>query len=209
MTAQERFTQIQTPNVPRSQYDRSFGYKSTVDVGKLYPIYLEHAIPGDTFNVQPTIFGRSETLLKPIMDNIYADIHFFSVPYRLVFDNFTKMMGEQTDPGDSIDYLIPQMEAPENGYDTQTLADYFGLPTKVENYSHSSLPFRAYNLIWNQWYRDEDIQDSLPVPRGDGPDTIADFALQYRNKRKDYFTSARPWAQKADPVTIPLQSNHA
>lgn len=204
LTTQERFATIEAQNIQRSTFDRSFGHKTTIDAGKLYPLYWEFALPGDTFKVKPTIFGRFATPLKPIMDNLYVDVHFFSVPYRLVMDNFTRLMGEQPNPGDSTDFTIPMMSPPTGGYTEESIFDYFGLPTKVEDFEHSSLPLRAVNLIWNEWYRDENLQTRLTVNKGDSADDPAIYSLPIRNKRKDYFTSALPWAQKADPVIVPL-----
>lgn len=204
LTTQERFSSIEAQNVPRSQFDRSFGHKTTIDAGKLYPLYWDLALPGDTFKVKPTIFGRIATPLKPIMDNIYVDMHFFSVPYRLVMDDFKKLMGEQENPEDSTNYTIPMMSPPTGGYQEQSIYDYLGLPTKVENFEHMSLILRAYNLIFNEWYRDENLQDSVLVKKDNTVDTPETYKLLTRNKRKDYFTSALPFAQKSSPVSIPL-----
>nr|QJB20424.1 MAG: major capsid protein [Microvirus sp.] len=204
LTTQERFSEIESQSVARSTFDRSFGHKTTMDAGKLYPLYWDFALPGDTFKVKPTIFGRFATPLKPIMDNVYVDTHFFSVPYRLVYDNFKKLMGEQKNPGDSTNFTIPMMTSPAGGYQEMSIYDYLGIPTKVSGVKHMSLLLRAYNLIYNEWYRDEDIQDSIPFNTGDEIDLHTDYDLLWRNKRKDYFTSARPWAQKSQPVSIPI-----
>lgn len=205
MSPQERFASVEAPKIQRSTFDRSHGYKTTLDAGLLIPIFLEEALPGDTFNIKTTIFGRMATPLKPIMDNIFADIHYFSVPYRLVWENWQKFNGEQTDPGDSTSFVIPTVTATAGtGYGEQSIFDYMGLPTKIPGYEHSALFLRAYNCIYNQWYRDENLQDSIPFAIDDGPDLPAEFDILPRGKRKDYFTSALPWAQKAEPVSIPL-----
>jgi len=206
MTPNQLFTKISKPDINRSTFDRSHGYKTTFDAGKLIPFYLDEALPGDTFNCKAAIFGRLATPLKPIMDNIFLDVHFFSVPIRLVWDNFQKFMGEQANPSDSTDFIMPTMTSPAStGYAEGSMQDYLGIPTKVAELEHRADFTRAIHLIYNEWYRDENLQDSVVVDTGDGPDDPADYSdILPRGKRKDYFTGALPWAQKADPVTIPL-----
>jgi len=198
------FTQVPQAEIPRSSFDRSHGLKTTFNSMKLIPIFVDEALPGDTFTVNATMFARLSTPLHPFMDNVKLNSFFFFVPYRLIWNNFQKFMGEQENPGDSTDYLVPEMTAPAGGYQPNTIYDYMGLPTLVAGFKHSALPFRAYNLVWNQWFRDENLIDSIAVPKDDGPDPTAAYALQSRGKRKDYFTSALPWPQKGPAVDVPL-----
>lgn len=192
-----KFSEVPQADIPRSSFDRSHGYKTTFDAGYLVPVFVDEALPGDTFNLKMTAFARLATPLHPFMDNLFLSSFFFAVPIRLIWDNWERFNGAQTDPGDSTDYTVPIMAAPAiTGHVNGSLSDYFGLPTAVPDYEHSSLWHRAYNLIYNDWFRDENLQDSVTVDTGNGPDTAANYILRRRGKRHDYFTSALPWPQK-------------
>lgn len=201
------FSQIPSTKIPRSSFDRTHGYKTTFDAGYLVPFYCDEALPGDTFNCRANIFARMATPIVPIMDNLYLETFYFAVPVRLIWDHWEEFNGQQEDPGDTTDYLCPTVSAPSGGWATGSLSDYFGLPTGVDNLSVCSFWHRAYNLIYNEWFRDENLQESVNVPKGDGPDNDTDFVLLRRGKRHDYFTSALPWPQKGPGVELPLAGN--
>lgn len=202
-SVQHLFSQLPTAQIPRSKFNRSHGLKTTFDSGYLVPIFVDEVLPGDTFTMDCTLFSRVSTLISPIMDNLYLDTFWFFVPERLLFEHFENMCGQQDNPTDSTDYLFPTVKSPTGGFAVGSIADYFGLPTGVANLEVRAEPFRAYNLIYNEWFRDENLQNSVPFTKADS-DNYSNYTLLRRGKRHDYFTSALPWPQKGPGVELPF-----
>ena len=213
---QHQFAEVPHADIQRSTFDRSHGLKTTFNAGELVPIYVDEALPGDTFSCNLTAFSRLATPIHPTMDNAFMDSHFFAVPVRLVWDDFEEFMGETktykaagaTRLDGTPDFTVaapipPTITAGGSGEAEQSLSDYFGIPTKIAGLEFSALWHRAYTLVWNDWFRDENLQAPKTVLTTSGADATT-YALLNRGKKHDYFTSSLPWPQKGADVTLPL-----
>lgn len=216
------FSQIPRAQISRSVFDRSHGWKSTFDSGYLVPFLVDEVLPGDSYKVKFNFLARLSTPIVPTMDNLFVDTFYFFVPYRLLWKHWEQFNGQQDYPGASTDYLVPQTTAPaDNGFPVGSLEDYFGLPTGVKGIKANELAARAYALIWNEWFRDENLQNPInlssfaEINSASGLDDVGvgdvgftgSHRLLRRGKRHDYFTSALPWPQKGPGVELPLSGN--
>lgn len=202
-----RFAMVPRNDIPRSAFDVSHGHKTTFDAGYLIPVLVDEVLPGDSLRCKMTAFARLATPIVPVMDNIIMESFFFFVPNRLLWSNWERFMGEKLSPSDSTAFLLPQATFAGTDLLVGTPGDYMGItlndPTSVATINVNALPFRAYELIWSEWFRDQDLQDAVPPggPNvGDGPDSGAAYLILRRGKRHDYFTTARPWPQKTDNI---------
>lgn len=197
-----RFAMVPRADIPRSTFRTQHTHKTTFSASRLIPVFVDEVLPGDSFNLKMTAFVRMATPLYPIMDNMRLDSFFFFVPSRLLWTNFRKFMGEQNDPGDSISFVVPQITSPVGGFPRFSIYDYMGLPCAptlgANTVSINALPLRAYEFIYREWFRDQNLVANFQTTRpvGDGPDTSITYRLETRAKGHDYFTSALPWTQK-------------
>ena len=216
-----QFSNVPEANIQRSLFQRDFGYKTTLDAGKLVPFFCDMCYPGDTYLAEVSMFGRMATPIYPIMDNIRVETFYFSVPLRLVWNDFKIFMGETSGPNDtrkSEDFLIPQLTSDNTAnFKAQSLWDYFGFPQGISGLSVSALPFRAYCLVWQEWFRAEFLQDAPTLNFTSTAGYFTGNANQLeesgwdnlympapRGKRFDYFTSCLPFPQYGEGVQLPL-----
>ena len=219
--SEQHFAQVPHAEIRRAKFDRPFSLLTTMNEGDLVPIYLDEVLPADTFKINLNALVRMATPLYPVMDNANIDFYFFFVPARLLWNHFENLMGQNDSTfwAETTEYTTPQTTAPEEGWNVGTIADYFGIPTGVKGLSVNSMPFRAYAKIWNEWFRDENLQQPVTQSKDDATTKGSNTGTKLTDaeagglplkvcKYKDYFTSCLPSPQKStEPVSIPLSGN--
>lgn len=204
LNTEQYFSEIPQIHAPRSVFDRSFSHKTTMSVNKLYPIFIDEALPGDSFKLRFQVFGRLiNPLVVPVIDELYLETLWFKSPMRLLWNNAFKFFGEKENPGDSNDFVIPTINSGSTGFKVGELADHFGIPVNVPNLDVNSLPFRMYNRVYNEWLRDQNLVNSVALPLDD-EDSADNYKLLTSAKMHDLFTSALPTTQLGDSVNIPI-----